>query len=70
VAHPSGRTQTLLLLVNAPEAHGLTLPYRVDTDGDGFPDAIDPLPQKKGLTEEEPAAPAPVPGKTTAGGRR
>lgn len=59
IAHPSGRIRPLLLLSNAAEAHGLSLAYRVDADGDGFPDVVDPLPQKKGLTED-PVAPVPA----------
>lgn len=68
VPDPLGRIRALFLLTNAPEAHGLTLPYRVDADKDGFPDVIDPLPQQKGL-KEEPAAPEPAAGEGTAGGR-
>lgn len=52
VAHPSGRVKLLTLLTNAAEAHGLTLPYRIDSDRDGFPDVIDPVPQKPGVRAE------------------
>jgi hypothetical protein len=53
VIQPDGRVRPLLLIENAPEAHGLKLPRRMDSDGDGFPDAVDPLPGKKGLRDEQ-----------------
>ncbi len=34
--------------VNVPAAYGLDLPYLRDTDGDGFPDVIDPEPLIRG----------------------
>lgn len=40
-------------LTNLREAYGLDLPYLKDTDGDGFPDVIDPAPFKKGYRDGE-----------------
>lgn len=58
VALPSGRIRPFMLLVNAAEAHGLLLPFRVDSDADGFPDVIDPLPRKPGVREGPAVEPA------------
>lgn len=38
-------------LVNLRQAYGLDLPYLRDTDGDGFPDVIDPEPLKQGFRD-------------------
>jgi hypothetical protein len=40
-------------LTNVREAYGLDLPYLRDSDGDGFPDVIDPAPYKKGYRDGE-----------------
>jgi hypothetical protein len=32
-----------LLIQNIEDAFGLTLPFRVDRNGDGFPDAFGPI---------------------------
>ena len=48
--HPNGRDLPALLMTNVNEVFGLTLEYRVDTDGDGFPDCLGPwtMPDPKG----------------------
>jgi hypothetical protein len=38
-------------LTNVRAAYGLDLPYLKDSDGDGFPDVIDPAPFKKGYKD-------------------
>ena len=38
-------------LTNVRAAYGLDLPYLKDSDGDGFPDVIDPAPFKKGFKD-------------------
>jgi hypothetical protein len=40
---PNGRTLPTLLIQNIEDAFGLTLPFRVDRNGDGFPDAFGPI---------------------------
>jgi hypothetical protein len=40
-------------LTNVRQAYGLDLPYLKDSDGDGFPDVIDPAPFKKGYKDGE-----------------
>lgn len=38
--HPNGRELPAMLIMNIEEAFGLTLPYRVDLEHDGFPDVL------------------------------
>jgi hypothetical protein len=38
-------------ILNVREAYGLDLPYLRDSDGDGFPDVIDPAPHKQGFRD-------------------
>jgi hypothetical protein len=38
-------------LTNVRQAYGLDLPFLKDTDGDGFPDVIDPDPNKRGYRD-------------------
>jgi Di-haem oxidoreductase, putative peroxidase len=38
-------------LTNVRQAYGLDLPYLKDSDGDGFPDVIDPAPLKRGYRD-------------------
>jgi hypothetical protein len=38
-------------LTNVRQAYGLDLPYLRDSDGDGFPDVIDPAPHKAGYRD-------------------
>jgi hypothetical protein len=40
-------------LTNVREAYGLDLECLKDSDGDGFPDVIDPAPLKKGFKDGE-----------------
>lgn len=48
-----GRKITSHALTNVREAYGLDLKYLKDTDDDGFPDAIDPQPEKAGYRDGE-----------------
>jgi hypothetical protein len=40
-----GHRRRLMWVDNVAEAFGLDLPFRKDSDGDGFPDAVDPAPE-------------------------
>lgn len=40
-------------LLNVRQAYGLDLEFLKDTDGDGFPDVIDPAPAKRGFRDGE-----------------
>ncbi|HEY1375903.1 MAG TPA: di-heme oxidoredictase family protein, partial [Gemmataceae bacterium] len=42
---------TSFALTNVREAYGLDLPYLKDSDGDGFPDVIDPAPHTPGYRD-------------------
>ena len=44
---------TSFALTNVRQAYGLDLDYLKDTDGDGFPDVIDPAPFKRGYKDGE-----------------
>ena len=37
--------------MNVRQAYGMDLPYLRDSDGDGFPDVIDPAPFKTGYRD-------------------
>jgi hypothetical protein len=51
VRNPRGETVTSFALTNRRAAYGLDLEYLRDTDGDGFPDVIDPEPLKPGFRD-------------------
>ena len=48
-----GEELTSFALTNARQAYGLDLDYLRDSDGDGFPDVIDPAPHRKGYRDGE-----------------
>ncbi len=52
LVQPNGRSVPAALVGDAEHAYGLDLVYRLDGDGDGYPDALDPTPQKTGACDE------------------
>ena len=48
-----GERITSYALTNVRQAYGLDLQYLKDSDGDGFPDVIDPAPYKRGFKDGE-----------------
>jgi hypothetical protein len=46
---PQGRRKVLYLIDNVAEAYSLDLAWRRDSDGDGFPDLLDPAPRAAGV---------------------
>jgi hypothetical protein len=53
VTNLHGERITSYALTNVRRAYGLDLEYLKDSDGDGFPDVIDPAPHKKGYKDGE-----------------
>jgi hypothetical protein len=53
VRNADGETITSFALANVRAAYGLELRYLKDSDGDGFPDAIDPAPRQRGYRNGE-----------------
>ncbi|MEM9293944.1 MAG: di-heme oxidoredictase family protein [Acidobacteriota bacterium] len=53
IVRPNGRRVPIGLFTNIDALYGLDLPWRVDGDGDGFPDKLDPLPEIPGVIPEE-----------------
>jgi hypothetical protein len=51
VKNVQGETIISQALTNVRQAYGLDLPYLKDSDGDGFPDVIDPAPFKRGYRD-------------------
>lgn len=61
VAGPDGARRPLMLIDNLDAAYKTALAYRLDSDEDGFPDLVDPDPQRKGLVKsDEPASATPA----------
>jgi hypothetical protein len=52
---PDGRKRPLALITSVSDAYGFDLQCRLDTDEDGFPDEIDPLPYRSGLGDHAQA---------------
>jgi Di-haem oxidoreductase, putative peroxidase len=44
LVHPTGRDLPAMTIANIPETYGLRLPYRIDANGDGFPDVLGNIP--------------------------
>jgi hypothetical protein len=51
ITNMHGQRLTSFGLTNVRQAYGLDLDYLKDSDGDGFPDVIDPAPFKKGFRD-------------------
>jgi len=51
----NGRGESIIsqAMTNVRQAYGLDLEYLKDSNGDGFPDVIDPAPFKKGYRNDE-----------------